>query len=99
TMKLTSRQTVQLHGIIKSNLNATMKAIDAALLNTIAACGDVNRNVACNPNQHQSRAHSEALELARKISDHLLPRTPAYREIWLAEDRIVGATEQLVGPT
>jgi sulfite reductase (NADPH) hemoprotein beta-component len=98
TMKLTSRQTVQLHGIIKSNLNATMKAIDAALLNTIAACGDVNRNVACNPNPHQSRAHGEALELARKISDHLLPRTPAYREIWLDGERIVGGEDEVVEP-
>ena len=49
TMRLTTRQTFQLHGVIKSNLKATMKAIDAALLNTIAACGDVNRNVMCNP--------------------------------------------------
>ena len=50
TMRLTTRQTIQLHGIIKSNLKATLKEIDDALLNTIAACGDVNRNVMCNPN-------------------------------------------------
>ena len=65
TMRLTTRQTVQLHGIIKSNLKATLQAIDGALLNTIAACGDVNRNVMCNPNPYQSRAHAAALELAR----------------------------------
>ena len=62
---LTTRQTFQLHGVIKSNLKATMKAIDDALLNTIAACGDVNRNVMCNPNPYQSQAHAAALELAR----------------------------------
>src|SRR5437879_11799535 len=64
--------------------------IDASLLTTIAACGDVNRNVICNPNPHQSPAHAAALDTARAISDHLLPRTPAYREIWLDGERIAG---------
>src|SRR5690349_4904693 len=81
TMRITTRQTVQLHGVIKSNLKDALKAIDTALLTTIAACGDVNRNVMCNPNPLQSRAHAAALELARAVSDHLIPRTPAYREI------------------
>jgi sulfite reductase (NADPH) hemoprotein beta-component len=90
TMRITTRQTVQLHGIIKSNLRATMARIDAALLTTIAACGDVNRNVICNSNPDQSRAHAAALATARTLSDHLLPRTPAYREIWLDGERIAG---------
>ncbi len=98
TMRLTTRQTVQLHGIIKSNLKSTLKAIDAALLNTIAACGDVNRNVMCNPNPHQSHAHAAAIELTRAISDDLLPRTPAYREIWLDGERIAGGEEEVVEP-
>ncbi|MBI3704119.1 MAG: NADPH-dependent assimilatory sulfite reductase hemoprotein subunit [Rhizobiales bacterium] len=98
TMKLTTRQTVQLHGVIKSNLKATMQRIDAVLLNSIAACGDVNRNVMCNPNPHQSRAHAETLELARKLSDHLLPRTPAYREIWLDGEKIAGGEDEAVEP-
>ena len=98
TMKLTTRQTVQLHGIIKSNLKATMRAIDAVLLNSIAACGDVNRNVMCNPNPQQSQAHAAPLELARKLSDHLLPRTPAYREIWLDGERIAGGEDEAVEP-
>src|ERR1700761_9135839 len=96
TMRLTTRQTVQLHGIIKSNLKSTLKEIDTVLLNTIAACGDVNRNVMCNPNPFQSRAHAAALELARAISDHLTPRTPAYREIWLDGERIAGGEEESV---
>src|SRR3569623_3704304 len=65
TLRITTRQTIQLHGGIKSNLKATMKSIDGALLNTIAACGDVNRNVMCNPNPFQSKAQAAALELAR----------------------------------
>src|ERR1700704_2860020 len=81
TMRLTTRQTVQLPGVIKSNLKTTLRGIDQALLNTIAACGDVNRNVMCNPNPYQSRVHATALELARAISDHLTPATSAYREI------------------
>ena len=98
TMRLTTRQTVQLHGIIKSNLKSTMKAIDAALLGSIAACGDVNRNVMCNPNPFQSRAHAAALELARAVSDHLTPRTPAYREIWLDGERIAGGEDEAIEP-
>src|SRR5262249_53963637 len=83
SLALTTRQTVQLHGVIKANLKPTLKTIDAVLLSSIAACGDVNRNVMCNPNPYQSHAHAAAIELARKISKHLEPRTPAYREIWL----------------
>ncbi len=98
TMRLTTRQTVQLHGVIKSNLKSTMKAIDAVLMNTIAACGDVNRNVMCNPNPYQSRTHAAALELTRAISDHLEPRTPAYREIWLEGEKIAGSNEDAVEP-
>ncbi len=97
-MRLTTRQTVQLHGVIKSNLKATLKKIDAALLNSIAACGDVNRNVMCNVNPEQSEAHATAIDLARSVSDHLLPRTPAYREIWLDGERIAGGEQEVVEP-
>jgi sulfite reductase (NADPH) hemoprotein beta-component len=98
TVRLTTRQSVQLHGVIKSNLRLTLHAIDAVLLNSIAACGDVNRNVMCNPNPHQSHAHAAVLELARAISDHLTPRTPAYREIWLDGERIAGGEDEVVEP-
>jgi sulfite reductase (NADPH) hemoprotein beta-component len=96
TMRLTTRQTVQLHGIIKSNLKATMKEIDDVLLNSIAACGDVNRNVMCGANPDQSPAHVTAYELAREVSDHLTPRTPAYREIWLDGEKIAGGEDEKV---
>jgi sulfite reductase (NADPH) hemoprotein beta-component len=98
SMRLTTRQTVQLHGVIKANLKPTLKTIDAVLLSSIAACGDVNRNVMCNPNPYQSHAHAAAIELARKISKHLEPRTPAYREIWLDGERIAGGEEEVVEP-
>ena len=68
TLRLTTRQAFQFHGVIKSNLKRSMQAINAALLDTVAACGDVNRNVMCNPNPYQSRAHAAALELARARS-------------------------------
>ena len=98
TMRLTTRQTVQLHGIIKTNLKATLKAIDAVVMSTVAACGDVNRNVMCNPNPHQSRAHAAAQDLAKAVSDHLLPATPAYREIWLDGVRIAGGEQEVEEP-
>ena len=98
TMRLTTRQTVQLHGVIKSNLKATLKTIDAVVLNSIAACGDINRNVMCNVLPEQSHAHKASIDLARAISDHLLPRTPAYREIWLDGERIAGGEEEVVEP-
>jgi len=89
TLRLTTRQAFQLHGVIKGNLKPTMQAINGALMDTVAACGDVNRNVMCNPNPHQSRAHAAALELARAISDHLTPRTAAYHEIWLDGEKVI----------
>ena len=98
TMRLTTRQTVQLHGVIKSNLKATLKTIDEVLLNSIAACGDINRNVMCNVLPDQSRAHAAAIDMARTISDDLLPHTPAYREIWLDGERIAGGEEEVVEP-
>jgi sulfite reductase (NADPH) hemoprotein beta-component len=88
TLKLTTRQAFQFHGIIKGNLKSTMKGINAAVMDTIAACGDVNRNVMCNPNPYQSTAHAEAQELAQAISDHLTPQTGAYAEIWLDGEKL-----------
>jgi sulfite reductase (NADPH) hemoprotein beta-component len=96
TLRLTTRQTFQFHGIIKSNLRTAMQGIDAALLDTLAACGDVNRNVLATSIPYQSRAHRAALELAHAISDHLLPHTPAYREIWLDGEKILGGEDEEV---
>lgn len=94
TLRLTTRQTIQFHGIIKSNLRPAIQAIHAAMLDTIAACGDVNRNVICTPNPYQSVVHSEALSAARAISAHLLPRSRAWHEIFLDGVQIVGGDEE-----
>ncbi|MGB7075590.1 MAG: NADPH-dependent assimilatory sulfite reductase hemoprotein subunit [Xanthobacteraceae bacterium] len=98
SMRLTTRQTVQLHGVIKSNLKTTLHAIDAAVLDSIAACGDVNRNVMCGVIPECSHAHGAALVLARAISERLTPRTPAYREIWLDGEKIAGGEDDAVEP-
>src|SRR6218665_1090552 len=83
TIKLTTRQAFQFHGIIKSNLKRTIADINKAAMDTIAACGDVNRNVMCNPNPYLSTAHADVLQAAKDVSAHLTPQTRAYHEIWL----------------
>lgn len=83
TIKLSTRQAFQLHGVIKSNLKATIKALNEAMMTTLAACGDDNRNVISNPNPYQSQIHKEMQSVVEKVSAHLKPRTNAYSEIWL----------------
>ncbi len=88
TLRMTTRETFQYHGVIKSNLKRTMQAIHAACLDTLAACGDVNRNVMSTANPYLSPAHRDAYELAKALSDTLLPKTGAYHEIWLDGDKV-----------
>ena len=90
TLRLTTRQTVQYHGIIKGNLQPAIKAISDALLDTRAACGDVNRNVIATSNPYEGQAHAAALDLAKPLRDSLLPRTRAWHEIWLGEELVAG---------
>ncbi|MFW2110294.1 assimilatory sulfite reductase (NADPH) hemoprotein subunit [Bacillus spizizenii] len=98
TLKLTTRETFQMHGILKWNMKKTIQTIHSALLDTIAACGDVNRNVMCASNPYQSEIHSEVYEWSKTLSDDLLPRTRAYHEIWLDEERVAGTPEEEVEP-
>ncbi|USK70818.1 assimilatory sulfite reductase (NADPH) hemoprotein subunit [Peribacillus asahii] len=93
TLKLTTRETFQMHGILKWNMKKTIQEINGALLDTIAACGDVNRNVMCASNPYQSEVHAEVYEWSKKLSDDLLPRTRAYHEIWLDEEKVAGTPE------
>ena len=95
-LRATTRQTFQYHGVIKSNLKRTMAAIDKTLLDTIAACGDVNRNVMSATNPAQAGAHKAAYDLAKAISDSLLPKTNAWREIWLDGERVAGGEDDAV---
>ncbi|KAI5303058.1 hypothetical protein KEM56_000073, partial [Ascosphaera pollenicola] len=85
TMKLTTRQTFQFHGVVKGKLRSAMRAINKALMTTLAACGDVNRNVMCSTLPELSSFHREVYSISQKISDHLLPSTTAYHEIWLKD--------------
>jgi sulfite reductase (NADPH) hemoprotein beta-component len=100
-LRITTRQTFQWHGIIKRDLKSTIAAIDAAMASTIAACGDVNRNVVCTPNPVESQAHEEAYAWAVRLSEHLKPKTRAYHELWLDGEKLVGEeeVEPLYGPT
>jgi sulfite reductase (NADPH) hemoprotein beta-component len=74
-------------------MKKTIQGIHASLMDTIAACGDVNRNVMCNPNPYQSDIHLEVYEWAKKLSNDLLPRTRAYHEIWLDEEKVASTPE------
>lgn len=95
TIKLTTRQAFQFHGILKRNLKSSMQSIHQAVMDSLAACGDVNRNVMCNPNPYQSDVHKEVDTLASQISDHLSPRTGAYHEIWLDGEKVVDTKEEV----
>jgi len=100
TLRLTTRQAFQLHGVIKRDLKPTIAAMNAALIDTIAACGDVNRNVMCASNPVETRAHELVQEWAIKLSEHLLPHSRAYHEIWLDGEKVEGGeSEPIYGAT
>jgi sulfite reductase (NADPH) hemoprotein beta-component len=83
TLRITSRQGFQFHGVVKSGLGPFMKGINEALATTLAACGDVNRNVMAPPTPATSPLVERVLADARRVSDALLPRTRAYHQIWV----------------
>ena len=93
-IKITTRQTVQLHGILKSHLKPTLKAFATQRLDSIAACGDVNRNVICAAHPKQSKIHEEVFNYADKISTMALPKTNAYYEIWLDREPLINKEEE-----
>lgn len=94
TIKITTRQTVQLHGIFKSHIKPTLQAFDRVKLDSIAACGDVNRNVTVTAHPKASPLHEEVFSYADTISEALLPKTNAYYEIWLDEEKIAERNEE-----
>ncbi len=95
TLKLTTRQAFQLHGILKWNMEQTIQEINDSLMDSLAACGDVNRNVMCNPNPYQSDVHAEVYDWAAKLSEYLSPRTNAYHEIWLDGEKVIDSKEDV----
>jgi sulfite reductase (NADPH) hemoprotein beta-component len=94
TIKLSTRQAFQLHGVIKSNLKSTIQTINEAMMTTLAACGDDNRNVLANPNPHQSQIHREMQAVVDEVSAHLKPKTGAYSEIWLNGEPVVSHSSE-----
>ncbi|ANH82797.1 sulfite reductase subunit beta [Niabella ginsenosidivorans] len=94
TIKITTRQTIQLHGILKSHTKPTISAFNTLHLDSIAACGDVNRNVTCASHPKESPLHEEIYQFAREISAYHLPKTRGYYEIWMDAEKLAETTEE-----
>jgi sulfite reductase (NADPH) hemoprotein beta-component len=94
TLKLTTRQAFELHNILKHNLRQTIKEINASALSSIAACGDVNRNVMNSVNPYTSSIHDQVQAVALAVTEHLTPKTTAYYKIWVNEEQVVGPQEE-----
>ncbi len=102
SLRLTTRQTFQFHGIVKGNVKPLIQSMHKVLLDSIAACGDVNRNVMAPPNPERSEVLQQVYEHAKAWSEWALPRTRAYHEIWLDEKLVAGGepeVEPLYGDT
>jgi sulfite reductase (NADPH) hemoprotein beta-component len=90
SIRLTTRQTFQFHGVLKPNIKLMHQTLNSIGIDSIATAGDVNRNVLCTTNPIESELHQQAYEWATKISEHLLPKTRAYAEIWLDGEKLDG---------
>jgi len=91
SLRVTTRQSIQFHGVVKSGLKATIAEIDRAVLTTLAACGDVVRTVTTVPVPRRDPVHRRLEEDARRLSTSLLPRTGAYHEIWVDGEKVTEA--------
>ncbi|REL25435.1 assimilatory sulfite reductase (NADPH) hemoprotein subunit [Thalassotalea euphylliae] len=99
SIRLTTRQTFQFHGVLKPNIKLMHQTLNSIGIDSIATAGDVNRNVLCTSNPVESELHQEAYEWATKISEHLLPKTKAYAEIWLDGEKVETTEEPILGST
>src|SRR4029077_8797739 len=90
SLRITTRQRIQFHGVVKSRLKATIAEINGALLTTLAACGDVVRTVTTVPAPIRDAVHDRLEADARRLSTHLLPTTGAYHEIWVDGEKVTG---------
>ena len=100
SIRLTTRQTFQFHGVLKRDIKHMHQTLNSTGIDSIATAGDVNRNVLCTSNPVESHLHQEAYEWAKKISEHLLPKTRAYLEIWLDGERLDTPDEEpILGAT
>ncbi|MGR5143661.1 assimilatory sulfite reductase (NADPH) hemoprotein subunit [Photobacterium sp. DNB23_23_1] len=94
SIRLTTRQTFQFHGVLKPNIKLMHQTLNQIGIDSIATAGDVNRNVLCTTNPVESELHQQAYEWAKKISEHLLPKTRAYAEIWLDGEKLETTDEE-----
>lgn len=100
SVRITNRQTFQFHGILKGDVKPAHQMLHHVGLDALATANDVNRNVLCTSNPVQSELHQQAYEWAKKISEHLLPRTNAYAEIWLDKEKVATTDEEpILGKT
>lgn len=88
SLRMTTRQTFQFHGVLKPNVKKVIQGLNAVLLDTIAACGDDTRGIMCSVNPYLSALHAEVYDLAKRTSNHVIPKTRAYHEIWLDGEKI-----------
>src|SRR5215218_10169132 len=94
TLRITTRSSMQFHGVLRQNLKATIAEVNQALLTTMCACGDVVRQVMASPAPIRDAAHARVLADARMVAAALMPKTRAYHEIFLDEERVAGAGEE-----
>lgn len=100
SIRLTTRQTFQFHGVLKPQIKGMHQMLNRIGIDSIATAGDVNRNVLCTSNPVESALHQQAYQWAAKISEHLLPKTRAYAEIWLDEEKVeTTEVEPILGET
>jgi sulfite reductase (NADPH) hemoprotein beta-component len=97
SIRLTTRQTFQFHGVLKPHMKLMHQTLNKIGIDSIATAGDVNRNVLCTSNPEVSKVHQEAYQWAVKISEHLLPKTKAYAEVWLDEEKVETTEEPILG--
>jgi sulfite reductase (NADPH) hemoprotein beta-component len=93
-IKITTRQTIQLHGLIKAKIKPTIQAFNESYLDSIATCGDINRNVACSSNPSESPIHEQVFAYEDKISKLLMPKSKAYYEVWLDDELVIDKKEE-----
>ncbi len=91
TLRITTRQTFQFHWVLKDSLRPIIQGLHETLLDTIAACGDDSRGVMCTVDPQSSRFHAEVSAMAKRVSDHVIPKTRAYHEIWYGNERVAGS--------
>ena len=101
SIRITTRQTFQFHGVLKPNIKLMHQTLNDIGIDSIATAGDVNRNVLCTTNPVESELHQQAYQWAKKISEHLLPKTKAYAEIWLDGEKVetTESDEPILGKT